>query len=84
MELIEVHHVSKDDVFLVDDARRDLLYPTGHLPQVRLEGGGWREGIRSHTRRGQIYYIKSFTKSQPLHIMEFNTAAYISEVHVLC
>lgn len=36
MKLIEVLHVPKDDVFLVDDAMRNLLHATGHFPQVRL------------------------------------------------
>ena len=36
MELVEVLHVPKDDVFLVDNTRRNLLHATGHLPQVGL------------------------------------------------
>lgn len=32
----EVLHVPKDDVLLVDDSWRNLLDPTGHLPQVGL------------------------------------------------
>jgi len=36
VKFIEVLHVSKDDVFLVDDPWRNLLDPTGHLPQVSL------------------------------------------------
>lgn len=36
VEFIEVLHVSKDDVLLVDDSWRNLLHPAGHLPQVGL------------------------------------------------
>lgn len=36
MKLVEVLHVAKDDVFLVDNARRYLLHAAGHLPQVGL------------------------------------------------
>lgn len=36
VELVEILHVPKDDVLLVDDPRRDLLHATGHFPQVRL------------------------------------------------
>lgn len=36
VKLVEVLHVSKDDVLLVDDARRNLLHTAGHLPQVCL------------------------------------------------
>lgn len=36
MKLVEVLHVPKDDVFLVDYTRRNLLHTAGHLPQVRL------------------------------------------------
>lgn len=38
VEFIEVLHVSKDDVLLVDDSWRNLLNSTGHLPQVGLHG----------------------------------------------
>lgn len=37
MELIEVLHVSKDDVLLVDDSWRNLLNSTGHFPQIGLQ-----------------------------------------------
>ena len=37
VELVEVLHVAEDDVLLVDNPWWDLLYTTGHLPQVRLE-----------------------------------------------
>ena len=43
VELVEVLHVAEDDVFLVDDPWRNLLHPTGHLPQVRLERERERE-----------------------------------------
>lgn len=37
MELVEVLHVPKDDVLLVDYSCRNLLHTAGHLPQVRLQ-----------------------------------------------
>lgn len=36
VEVADILHVSEDDVLLVGDARRNLLHPAGHLPQVRL------------------------------------------------
>lgn len=37
VEFIEVLHVAKDDVLLIDDSWRNLLNSTGHLPQVGLQ-----------------------------------------------
>lgn len=39
VEFIEVLHVAKDDVLLIDDSWRNLLNSTGHLPLVGLQGG---------------------------------------------
>lgn len=36
MELIDFLHVSEDNEFFVYNARWDLLYATGHFPQVGL------------------------------------------------
>lgn len=36
VELVEILHVAEDDVFFVDDSRRDFLHAAAHLPQVRL------------------------------------------------
>lgn len=37
MKLIQVLHVPKNDVFLVDNARRNLLNAAGHFPQISLQ-----------------------------------------------
>lgn len=37
VELVEVLHVPKDDVLLVDNPSGNLLHAAGHLPQVRLQ-----------------------------------------------
>lgn len=37
VELVEVLHVPKDDVLLVDNSSGNLLHAAGHLPQVRLQ-----------------------------------------------
>lgn len=36
MKLIEILHVPKDDVLLVDNSWRNFLHTAGHFPQVRL------------------------------------------------
>ena len=37
VKFIEVLHVSKDDVLLVDDSWRNFLNSTGHFPQIGLQ-----------------------------------------------
>ena len=37
VEFIEVLHVAKDDVLLIDDSWRNLLNSAGHLPQIGLQ-----------------------------------------------
>lgn len=37
VELIEVLHVTKNDMLFVDYPWRDLLHATGHLPQIGLD-----------------------------------------------
>ena len=56
MKVIDILDVAKDDVLLVEDASRDLLNPTGHLPQVCLHTdrqGGHQEAPQAgrHTDR---------------------------------
>lgn len=50
MKLVEVLHVAKDNVFLVDNTRRNLLHTAGHLPQVRLHKQTQRSGIKQIPR----------------------------------
>ena len=59
VELVEVLHVAEDDVFFVDDPWRNLLHPTGHLPQVRLERKRQRETETKteREREGEHAYI---------------------------
>lgn len=38
VEVIYLLHVTKNDVLFVSNARWNLLYTVGHLPQVRLTG----------------------------------------------
>lgn len=45
VEFKEVLYVSKDDMLLVDNSWRNLLHPTGHLPQVGLQGS---RQVQSH------------------------------------
>ncbi len=36
MELVEVLHVTKNDMLFINDPWWDLLHATGHLPQICL------------------------------------------------
>lgn len=57
MEIINLLDVAKDDVLLVDDARRNLLYSTCHLPQVRLDRRATQE-----TSHAKMSYNQSLQK----------------------
>lgn len=51
VELVDFLHVPEDDELFVDDARGDLLHPTGHFPQVGLpkkEAKGFKKKINSN------------------------------------
>lgn len=60
VELVEVLHVPKDDVLLVDNSSGNLLHAARHLPQVRLQKD------TSETVRTWIYSILYIYVSNPV------------------
>lgn len=79
VEFIEVLHVSKNNVLFVDDSWRNLLNPTGHLPQVSLRDERI-EKVKSATITawGLVWNISYLTSMHSLRSRTYAFSVWIS------